>query len=175
MHLPVYSQYLIAFGGSGKPSTPKELQLCSKGCLVAAPARRGLSRGSPPLHWCNSPGTPTSAYSGWAAHLKRSAPRLTLQGVPGWAGQFPWFGSLDRRPGAGNCKSWLHRPLRFTTHRRSDERIDKSIAPIHRGGTRCICASGVTACHSSLFTFGSGHSGLGFYTTQRDTANFMLF
>jgi hypothetical protein len=28
----------------------------------------------------------------------------------------------------------------------------------------------MTARHSTLFTLGSGHSGLGFYTTQRDAA-----
>jgi len=28
----------------------------------------------------------------------------------------------------------------------------------------------VTACHSTLFTLRSGHSGLGFYTTQKDAA-----
>jgi hypothetical protein len=28
----------------------------------------------------------------------------------------------------------------------------------------------VTACHSTLFTLRSGHSGLGIYTTQRDAA-----
>ena len=39
------------------------------------------------------------------------------------------------------------------------------------GTTRRICASRVTACHSTLFTFRSGHSGLGFYTRQKDAAN----
>jgi hypothetical protein len=34
-----------------------------------------------PREWCKSPGTPTPATPGWAAHLRRSAPRLTLQGV----------------------------------------------------------------------------------------------
>jgi hypothetical protein len=29
----------------------------------------------------------------------------------------------------------------------------------------------VTACHSTLFTLRSGHSGLGFYTTQKDAAD----
>ena len=42
--------------------------------------------------------------------------------------------------------------LQITTHPRSSERLDKSIAPIHRGTTRCICASGVTVRHSTLFT-----------------------
>jgi hypothetical protein len=41
---------------------------------------------------------------------------------------------------------------------------------IQRGKARCICASGMTARHSTLFTLWSGNSGLEFYTTQRDAA-----
>ena len=38
--------------------------------------------------------------------------------------------------------------LQLTTHSRSDQRLDKSIASIHRDCTRCICASGMTVRHS---------------------------
>ncbi|MFN9659910.1 MAG: transposase [Cyanobacteriota bacterium] len=34
-----------------------------------------------PGEWCKSPGTPTPASPGWAAHLSRLVPRLALQGV----------------------------------------------------------------------------------------------
>jgi len=50
------------------------------------------------------------------------------------------------------------------------ERLDKSSAWIHCGERRCICASGITRCHSTLLTLRSGQSGLGFYTTRRDAA-----
>ena len=47
----------------------------------------------------------------------------------------------------------LHRRLLpLSTHPRFDERLDKSIVPIHRGSTRRTCASGMTASHSTLFT-----------------------
>jgi hypothetical protein len=59
---------------------------------------------------------------------------------------------LDRRPGDGRCDPWLHRPPHLTTHPGSDERLDRSIVPIHRDYKRCICTSGMTARHSTLFT-----------------------
>jgi hypothetical protein len=52
----------------------------------------------------------------------------------------------------------------------SGERLDKSIAWIHRETTRHTCASRMTARHSPLFTLRSGQSGLGIYTSQRDAA-----
>ena len=46
----------------------------------------------------------------------------------------------------------LHRPLQLTTHPRSNERLDKSIAPIHHDHKRRICTSGMTAYHFTLLT-----------------------
>jgi hypothetical protein len=46
--------------------------------IVLARNRQGSWR---PQQWCKSPGTPTPATPGWAAHLRRSALRLALQGV----------------------------------------------------------------------------------------------
>jgi hypothetical protein len=59
---------------------------------------------------------------------------------------------LDHRPGAGAITPSQHRPLPLTTQVRSDERLDKSIVLFHRGETRGICTSGMTARQSTLFT-----------------------
>lgn len=54
--------------------------LCKgKNKVVAEYALRNISWR--PQQWCNSPGTPTPATPGWAAHLRRLAQRLALQGV----------------------------------------------------------------------------------------------
>ena len=58
----------------------------------------------------------------------------------------------------------LERAPQPTTHPRLDERLDKSIVPVHRCCKRRTWASGMTARHSTLLTLCSGHSGLGFYT-----------
>ena len=73
-----------------------------------------------------------------------------------------------RGPAAATSRP--QKSLQLTTHPQADERLDKSIVPLHRDCKRRICTSGMTARHSTLFTLGSGHSGLGFYTTQRDAA-----
>lgn len=59
---------------------------------------------------------------------------------------------LGSPPGPGRCNTRLERAPQPTTHPRSDERLDKSIVPVHRGCKRRICTSGMTARHSTLFT-----------------------
>ena len=105
-------------------------------------------------------------------HSRPPAPERGSTQAPGDRGCSASTGrsGLDRRPEAGATTCGWCQPLQNTTHPRSGERLDKSIALIQRGITRCICASRVTACHSTLFTLRSGHSGLGIYTTQRDAA-----
>ena len=54
-----------------------------------------------------------------------------------------------------NFKHWpsrVHRPLQPATHPQSDERLDKSIVPIHGGCQRRICTSGMKARYFNLFT-----------------------
>jgi hypothetical protein len=83
-------------------------------------------------------------------------------------GTVPELGAPPALQAAGSCDPWLHRPPQLTTYTGSHERLDSSIVSIPCGYNRCICTSGMTARHSILFTLRSGHSGLRFYTTQRD-------
>jgi hypothetical protein len=64
----------------------------------------------------------------------------------------PELGDTPALQAAGRCDPWLQRPPQLTTHPESDERLDRSIVSIHRGHKRCICTSGMTARHSTLFT-----------------------
>ena len=58
---------------------------------------------------------------------------------------------LDHRPGAG-ARPRADRPREQGTHPRSDERLDNTIVPIHRGFKRCTSPSVMTARHSTLVT-----------------------
>jgi hypothetical protein len=58
----------------------------------------------------------------------------------------------SNRPWAAAAACGWCRLLGPTTRPRSDERLDRSFVTIHSDAMRSICASGMAASHSILFT-----------------------
>ena len=104
----------------------------------------------PPQHWKKVWSTNllerlNVAPAGALSAADHKAPHPRLRHLPQRRGDHPpgWGGAVT--PGQ-------HRRLSLTTQLRSDERLDKSIVLFHRGETRDICTSRMSARHSSLIT-----------------------
>jgi hypothetical protein len=102
-------------------------------------------RCSPPKAWRPSPSSATSP----------------ICRPPGDQGRSALWGSAALIPWGPEHHPWLHRTLQLTTHPRSDERLDKSIAPVHRSKAIFICTSGMRLVipHCSPFDQGIRASG----------------
>ena len=100
-------------------------------------------RALPPSHYWM-----TSLHSRPSMYYSSSTQAADARGCSAPTGR----SGLDHRPEAGRCNPRLHKPLHLKTHPRSDERLDKSTAPVHSRKVKCICSSKMTARNSNLLT-----------------------